>query len=390
MRKNKNENELINSELIKDNEALAKEEAINQAEVATKVKMTKNGKLAIIVALFAIILTIVLAILAAYIYKENKTLTAQQQTKTQQLSTQLSSQSTSQNQKLQQALIQQSVLETQIEQINVQLQQVENENKLYSTDVQSLQRSFAETTVRHPNDWILAEVEYLVRLSSSKIWLEGDIPTAISLLLAADQRIVELNDASLNTLRAALLEDITILEALPKSDPDGVVLALSGLERRIEKLVIEGLKFPDPSANQDLDISADVNDWQENLTKSWMTFVESFIVINKREEKVQALLSPQQSWYLKENLRSYLTKAEFAIYREQQDIYDLAMHNAATLLKNYFDLTDNTTSHFYKSIQRLSKQNVSTDSPDQLKSVPLLERIMKQRVKKSLASSRVE
>ena len=391
MRKNKNDKEATtDNESIIDNAPSATEEAINQAEVAAEVKAPKTGKSALFIALFAIILTVTLAIFTAYLYKENKTLTVQQQTKIEQLSSQISSLSTSQEQKLQQGLAQQSVLETQIKQVNAQLQQVKNENKLYSTDVQSLQRSFAETTVRHPNDWMLAEVEYLVRLSASKIWLERDIPTAISLLLAADQRIVELNDASLNSLRAALLDDITTLEALPKSDPDGAVLAISGLERRIEKLVITGLTFPDPADNQGIDISTDVNDWQENLTKSWDSFVESFIVINKREEKVQALLSPQESWYLKENLRGYLAKAEFAIYREQQDIYDLAMHNTTTLLKNYFDLDDNTTGHFYTSIQRLSKYNVEVDYPDQLKSAPLLERVIKQRVKKSLASSRVE
>ncbi|MEH6453625.1 MAG: uroporphyrinogen-III C-methyltransferase [Psychromonas sp.] len=392
MKDNKNDNEsTAKNESKLDNSSLAAEGAAKQEKTVEKPK--KSGGLATALALLAIVLTILWAGFSAYIYKENKVLTAQQQSTIDKLNTQLSSQSSSQNQQtqqLQQTLTQQSTFETQIEQVNTQLQQVKNENKIYSTDVQSLQRSFAETTVRHPNDWILAEVEYLVRLSGSKIWLEKDIPTAISLLLAADQRIVELNDASLNTLRAALLEDITTLEALPKTDPDGVVLALSGLERRIEKLEISGLQIAANEVTQEEEISSDINDWQANLGKSWTAFVDSFIVINKREEKVEALLSPQQTWYLKENLRGYLTKAEFAIYREQQDIYDLAMSNAKSLLTNYYDLTDNTTSHFYTSIQRLSKHTVSVEYPDQLKSAPLLERVMKQRIKKSLASSRVE
>lgn len=399
MTNNKDDNEsTAENESIIDNSSLAAEGTADQDK--TLEKPNKSGRLAIIIALFAIMLTIGLAGFAAYIYKENKTLTVQQQTKIDQLNTQISSQSTSQNQqiqKLEQTLSQQLVfetqveqVETQVEQVNAQLQKIQNENKLYSTDVQSLQRSFAETTVRHPNDWILAEVEYLIRLSGSKIWLERDIPTAISLLLAADQRVVELNDASLNILRTALLEDITTLEALPKSDPDGVVLALSGLERSIEKLEISGVKIAENEETTDDDISTDINDWQANLTKSWTVFVDSFIVINKRDEQVQALLSPQQTWYLKENLRGYLSKAEFAIYREHQDIYDLAMSNTALLLESYYDLTDNATSHFYTSIQRLSKHNVSVEHPDQLKSAPILERVMKLRVKKSLASSRVE
>ena len=100
---------------------------------------------------------------------------AEQQTTVAQLSNSLSSEKQTQNQ-------QNSELQAVVEQVNQQLKQVQNENKLVSSDLQSLQRNVAETTVRHPNDWILSEVEYLVRLAGSKIWLESDLPSAISLL----------------------------------------------------------------------------------------------------------------------------------------------------------------------------------------------------------------
>jgi uroporphyrin-3 C-methyltransferase len=41
-------------------------------------------------------------------------------------------------------------------------------------------------------------------------------------------------------------------------------------------------------------------------------------------------------------------------------------------------------------VQDLSKRKIAIDYPDQLKSAPVLERIIEQRIKKSLASSRVE
>ncbi len=383
------ENENKNAVKIED-ETLASETSASQSEIPPLQKNSKSGKLAIYIALLSLVLMLAVIVFAAYLYKENNTLNTQQQVKITQLSEQLSSQEKSRNKQSQKALTLQSELTTQVEQVNLQLQQVKNESKLYKTDVQALQRVLAETRVRHPNDWILAEVEYLVALAGRKIWLERDIASAIALLLAADQRVVELSDSSLSGLRAALLEDINTLEALPKRDPDGVVLALSSLERRIDKLVLAGLRATDASENNTTEISTDINDWQENLAKSWSTFVESFIIINKRETKLQALLSPEQSWYLKENLRNNLAKAEFAIYREQQDIFDTALLNVSDLLKNYYDLNDNSTSHFYKSIQRLSKRKISINYPDQLKSAPLLDRIIKQRVKKSLASSRVE
>lgn len=372
-----------NNEAIINNEDLNTDDPAAESENIPPEKKRKSSKLALLIALLALFLIIILMFAAVYFYKLNKTQTDQQQATIAQLSSSLSSQEGSLNQ-------QNSELESVLAQVNQQLQQVKNQNKLYSSDLQSLQRRVAETTVRHPNDWILTEVEYLLRLAGSKIWLESDPATAVSLLSAADQRLLVLSDPSLNPLRAALLDDINSLQSLPKRDPDGVILALSNLESRVDKLLLVGAALSTFGNKDEGEVSTDIKDWSNNLSKSWNSFVESFVVINKRDVKVQALLSSDQKWYLQENLRAALAKAEFAVYREQQDIYDLAMQTASGLLTDYYDLTDNTTNHFFKSIQRLTEQQVSVDYPDQLKSAPVLDRIMTQRVKKSLANSTVE
>lgn len=373
-----------------EGESSTPEESAVQSETPPLEKKVKSGRLATSLALLALLSIAVLATLAFNFYQQNKQLTAQQQANIIELREQVSAQEKNQNKLSENALALQSDLKTQVEQVNLELQQVKNASKIYQTDMQALQRALAETRVRHPNDWILAEVEFLVKLAGRKIWMEGDIASAVALLLAADQRVVELSDPSLSILRGALLEDINTLEALPERDPDGVVLTLSALERRVDKLAITGFSLSEAQPEDESKLSTDIKDWQENLAKSWSNFVESFIVINKRDAQLQALLSPEQSWYLKENLRHALAKAEFAVYREQQDIYDLALQSAANLLKNYYDLTDNETNYFYNSILRLSKQKMTIAYPEQLKSLPILERIIEQRVNKSLASSRVE
>jgi len=357
------------------------------SSIPPKEKNKKTPRLALFFALLSFFLIIMLVVASYYFYKEHKAFVATQQQQLSSLSKQITSQSSQQTRYSTQATKTKNALETKIAQVNNQLQQVSNDNKIVKTDIHSLQRSFSESKVRHPNDWILAEVEYLVALSGRKIWLEQDITTAISLLEAADQRIVELNDASLSPLRSALLEDVNTLGALPKLDTDGVILALTGLERRVDKLRSASLLIPEKEKSSSTEPSSDINDWDINLNKAWDDFIASFITINKRDEKVEALLSPEQSWYLQENIRNNLAKAEFAIYREQQDVYDIAIDNILGLLKNYYDLKDNTTNYFNKSVQRLSKRKVTIKYPDQLKSAPLLERILEQRLKKSFANS---
>jgi uroporphyrin-3 C-methyltransferase len=361
-----------------------------QADVIASKEIRQEPKRTQFVALLSLFLIVILSFSAFYFYKQNKALVVAQQQKLASLSEAVALQSSQQAEQLRQSSQVVTSLEAQLEKVTLQLQQVNKENKIVKTDIQSLQRSFSSSTIRHPNDWILAEVEYLIALSGRKIWLEKDIKSAISLLVAADQRIVELNDASLSPLRGALLDDINMLEALPNLDTDGAILALTSLERTVDNLRSASLLMPDAAESEETEVSTDITEWDTNLIKSWNNFLDGFITVNKRDSKVEALLSPEQSWYLREHLRNNLSKAEFAIYRQQQDVYDIAIENMLSLLSSYYDLKDNTTGHFYKSIQRLSKRKVATTYPDQLKSAPLLDRVIEQRLKKSLASSNLK
>jgi len=355
----------------------------------SKKSIFKGTKVKRYVTSLVIFLILVVVATCVYLYIQKARLADSQQLAIDKLNHQISAQKSALDNNIQQTASVASNISTQMEQVNLQLQEVQNSNKLYKTDVQAMQRVLAEIKVQRPNDWVLSEVEYLVKLASKKIWLERDIPSAISLLFSADQRIAELSDPSLTKLRRALLDDMNVLESLPHLDSDGLILSLSTLERSADNLVVSGLVRHKADTKNEAKLSNDVSDWRSNLSKSWSNFIGSFIVINKRDSQIKALLSPEQRWYLKENILHDLAKAEFAVYREQQAIYDLSIRSALDALTQYYDLNDPATNHFYNALQSLSKRQISIDYPDQLKSAPVLERVIEQRVKKSLASARV-
>jgi len=367
--------------LADDVELIEKEEA-NEPK--------KTSKLLIILIIICILLTFSVLGFGYYLYKNTLSTDTSYKQNVELLADKFTSQVDQQNKQFEQSKLLNARFKTQIDQLNSQLLDAQNKSKLYSSDIETIQRKISESNARHPSDWILSEVEYLINLSGRKLWLEHDLTSSIALLSAADKRIVAIGDPSLNPLRRAVLEDINMLEALPKRDVDRVVLALSSLERRIDKLVIVGLEVSENAKAGDKAVSTDVADWETNLNKSWNSFVESFVVISHRDKPVEALLSPEQAWYLKENLRSDLSKAEFAVYREQQDIYDLALESALSLTSLYFDMEDKSTQQFHDSIKRLSHQKIEINYPDQFKSAPLLSSILKQRISKSFTIESAE
>ncbi len=260
------------------------------------------------------------------------------------------------------------------------------QTELLEQDIANLQRNIAEMDVRRPNDWMLAEAEYLMRMAARKLWLEHDVASSIALLLATDQRIMELSDPSLSPLRQAIINDITTLEALPKLDKDGLVLKLTSLEQQVDNLNIAGIKLPESLTETDTTLSSDVGDWRENLKKSWQSFADSFITIERRDGRVEALLAPDQAWYLKENIKNQISKAQLAVYREHQAIYSDSLTKAAQWISQYYDQNNPATQHLVDNLTELSKKAVTVQYPDQLKSKPVLEEVIERRVKKSLAT----
>lgn len=284
-------------------------------------------------------------------------------------------------------ILQQQLLESQT--LNTNMQERINQQGLsdesFSAELKTLQRNVAEMTVRHPSDWMLSEAEYLMRMAGRKLWLEHDINTAIALLNAADQRISELGDASLNPLRRAIIDDITALEALPDIDKDGLVMKLASVEQSIDELNLAGINLPEALEEKDYSLSSDVADWRENLSKSMHSFLESFVTITKRDGKVEALLAPEQAWYLKENIKSQLVKAQIAVYREQQAIYSESLEKSIEWIKHYYDVEGAATKQLIATLSNLSKKDITVNYPDQLRAKPMLENVIEKRIRKSLA-----
>ncbi|KPU81994.1 hypothetical protein JI57_05065 [Psychromonas sp. PRT-SC03] len=372
----------------KDNEKITIKAASVSAKTPKKQDPPKRGSMALYLSIVVLILLIVMSAFAFRFYQSTQNQAKKEQEKLFILTNKLLQQDKNQlkNQRFLSKL--QNSINQKDAQSTAELQKITGQNKILHTDLQALQRRVSESTIRQPNDWILMEVKYLLSLAGRKIWLEHDVPTAMALLGAADQRIVELNDASLSPLRAALFEDINQLQALPKKDFEGIVLTLTSLERRVDKLELINLKIKAQAKPESGLVSLDITDWQDNIGKSWNSFLSNFITITKRDTKIEALLSPTQSWYLKESIRNNLAKAEFAVYRQQQVIYDIAMHNINRTLSTYFRLDDNATRHFNDAILTLIKNKLQVNYPDQLKSTEILETVLMQRLKKSLLSPR--
>jgi len=270
--------------------------------------------------------------------------------------------------------------EDTIAQLRQTAQQATQSAQLSAEQVTNLQKKVADLDRKRPNDWMLAEADYLVRMAGRKLWLEHDLGSAIALLQAADQRLGELNDPSLVSVRQAFADDISELKGIRRVDRDGIVLALSGASRQIDNLPLAGIDLPEVSEQMDTELSSNIEDWKENLYKTWNQFAENFITVRRREGEVTALISPKQAWYLQENLRTQLLQAQLAAYREQPELYQDALKNAIDWIRTYYDTEQPATQGMLAQLNELASTQIKRELPQTLSSQAALDEVLQQRI----------
>jgi len=264
-------------------------------------------------------------------------------------------------------------------------QTADRQQASFGRQLNELQDKVASISGSDAKTWLLAQADYLVKLAGRKLWSDQDVTTAAALLKSADASLADMNDPSLIDVRRALNEDVSSLSAVPQIDFDGIILKLNQLSNQVDNLRLADNDNDDsPMDSDSTSLSGSLTEWRQNLTKSWHNFMDDFITIRRRDSTAEPLLAPNQDVYLRENIRSRLLIAAQAVPRHQDEVYKQSLESVSTWVRAYFDTTDPSTKAFLEELDNLSQQSISMDVPDQLKSQPMLEKLMQTRVRNLL------
>jgi uroporphyrin-3 C-methyltransferase len=241
---------------------------------------------------------------------------------------------------------------------------------------QQLQERVAVIAQRSPNHWMASEAEYLVRMAGRKLWLENDPQTAMGLLQSADERISAMKDPALTVLRRALANDITKTKTLETTDVVNTIFALDSIIDELTQLPLSQADERFADKNHTEAMTDSIDDWQQNLTRTWHELTDGFITIRKRTTDLEPLLSPEQQWYLVENIRNKLLQAQLAMYRFDQTNYQQSIVLANKWLQQYFDVNDANTQKTVKALDKLAKVKIEKITLTNFQASPLLQQLV--------------
>ncbi len=319
-------------------------------------KNTKISKLAILALLLALIALLIIG----YGYTLIQKIHIQQREQVSGLQQQLSS-SDNNNRQLQQ----------QNGQILGELQQIRSAATQQKSNVDELQARLSKAMqqvsklgIDSRKDWLLAEVEYLLRLANQRVLMERNASGALSLLQSADQILKETDDVSIYPVRKALAQDIVGLEAVPIVDTEGIFLKLSAINSQVDNLRM----LPVTDKHQLPDMLQQINpESMSQLNASWASAMEklgSLVIIRHRDEAVTPLLSPEQHYFLTQNLHLMLEQTQQSLLQGKQDAYSAGLKKSQQWIDTYFEASDATTQALLRSLNELSGVKISPVLPD--------------------------
>ena len=233
---------------------------------------------------------------------------------------------------------------------------------------------------RRPTDWLIAEADYLVRMAGRKMWLEKDLRTAIMLLGNADQRLKSLADPSVLPVRALIAQDIQALQQVNPVSEVSVALALDGLVKQVDKLAIITPKEANEFTSEEVSDSA--SDWQQNLLNVWRSLVDDFIRVEYRDEPVEPMMTAQQEWLSREQIKLALQQAQAAALAGEQALYQASIERAATIISDDYIQSNSDVSGFQSALSQLKNTDISKAVPTELSSQAALESLLDSRVKR--------
>ncbi|RDE18234.1 heme biosynthesis protein [Motiliproteus coralliicola] len=218
-------------------------------------------------------------------------------------------------------------------------------------------------------DWLLAEVEYLLRLANQRVLMERSSSGALSLLKSADLILKETDDVSIYPIRQALAKDIVALEAVPSLDIDGIYLKLAAISTQVGNLRLLPItdKHQIPEMLKEITPDSVSESWNDGLAKSWANAMDrlgNLIVVRRADEPVKPLLSPEQHYFLTQNLHLMLEQTQLALLQGKQQAFDAGLDKSGNWIKTYFEKTDATSTALVKSLDEIKGTQVAPKMPD--------------------------
>jgi uroporphyrin-3 C-methyltransferase len=249
-----------------------------------------------------------------------------------------------------------TVLEVRLSEVALQRTQLEEL-------MQSLSRSRDENLV--------VDIESAIRLAQQQAQLTGSLEPLLAALKSAELRVQRTAQPRLAPLQRAIAKDLSRIRSTTLSDTPALLVKLDELVRLVDELPLANAVSTLQAGRAVAALKPRTEDnfsswWERSLNlavKDLWAEVKDLVRVSRVESPEAVLLSPEQSYFVRENLKLKLLNARLGVLARQLETVRTDLNAAAYVIQNYFDASSRKTQSALSLARLIQSQTQNLELP---------------------------
>ena len=230
------------------------------------------------------------------------------------------------------------------------------------------------------DEWALSEVEQVLSTASQQLQLAGNVQGALIALQNADRSLSRSDKPQFIMVRRAIAADMEKLKAMPAVDLAGVALRLDSVIAQVdtlpllsdEKPLLPAVPVRTQRAQDKGAAAAPAGSMGlgERMLATWRNWsaemwddVRQLIRVRSVNTPEALMLSPDQNYFVRENLKLRLLNARLALLSRDETSFAGDLAAAQQTLEKYFDTRARTTQQAQSALRQVQANNLTIEMP---------------------------
>jgi uroporphyrin-3 C-methyltransferase len=233
----------------------------------------------------------------------------------------------------------------------------------------ALQRSQLEELIqslsRSRDENLLVDIESALRMAQQQTQLTGSYEPLLSALKSAQIRIQRAAQPQLAPVLRALEKDLERLSTAQIFDLPGLLIKLDEGVALVDGLVLANQALPTSVMHRSLADAppAPAPSWWMAGLSQFADQIKGLVRVSRIEAPEAALLSPEQGFFLRENLKLKLLNARLGMLARQKDAARADLASASILVRRYADGSSRKTLQMLQLLEQSADQLKASDNP---------------------------
>ena len=216
----------------------------------------------------------------------------------------------------------------------------------------SLQRAQLEDLMqslsRSRDENLVVDIESAIRLAQQQSQLTGSVQPLLAALQSSQMRLTKVAQPRLAPLLRAIVRDIDQIKATPVTDTPTLLIKIDELVRAVDNLALlnaVGATTSNHATTKPV-TTPETLSWARAISMSWWEKMlndlwrnaQGLVRISRIDRPEASLLAPEQSYFVRENLKLRLLNVRLAVLARHFESAQADMSQVTRDLNKYFDV----------------------------------------------------